>query len=454
MHDLINLADSYKFSHGTQYPPETVALHEYMEARKSPYDEIVWAGLTYYVTMLTQRVTTQQVAEAHTQAVKHGIPFDLAGWSYIATELNGRLPIHIRALPEGTIVKPGIPLLTVTSTDSNVPWVAGFIETLLMKVWYPTTVATKSRHVRKILEKFVTPKEANFMFHNFGDRASTSVESAFLGSLGHLTQFFGTDNFNSLHILQDFYSDEEIPAFSVFATEHSTTTAYGHCGEEEFVKTQIEDNKHRPILSFVADSYDVYEFTDMITNGELADLIKQPNMPMITIRPDSGNPLEVLPKMLDIMMHSDATTGTNNDGKMLFTNYRILWGDGITPETINDILNWAVSNYIAPQNFVFGSGGDIMQNVNRDTLGFAMKCSNITLSDGKEVPVYKDPITDPGKKSKKGKVTTYKVAGTNDFQAGVLGEAEIDALIDIYKDGEQIYFPNFNAVRERSGNSL
>jgi len=43
-----------------------------------------------------------------------------------------------------------------------------------------------------------------------------------------------------------------------------------------------------------------------------------------------------------------------------------------------------------------------MQNVNRDTCKFAIKASAIKVN-GEWRDVYKDPITDPGKKSLRGR---------------------------------------------------
>ena len=52
-------------------------------------------------------------------------------------------------------------------------------------------------------------------------------------------------------------------------------------------------------------------------------------------------------------------------------------------------------------NIAFGSGGGLLQKMNRDTQKCAFKCSLATV-DNKDIDVFKDPITAPGKKSKKG----------------------------------------------------
>ena len=123
------------------------------------------------------------------------------------------------------------------------------------------------------------------------------------------------------------------------------------------------------------------------------------------IRPDSGNPILVIEKILNILSKNNVSFKINSKGYVVFDKYRIIWGDGITPDTIDKILTrFALDGWkISAQNLAFGSGGDLMQNVNRDTCKFAIKCSAICVN-GEWRDVYKDPITDPGKKSLRGRV--------------------------------------------------
>jgi nicotinamide phosphoribosyltransferase len=247
----------------------------------------------------------------------------------------------------------------------------------------------------------------------------TSVESAAISGFAHNTIFLGTDNFNSLKFCRDYYN-EKISAFSVFATEHSTTTANTAIeGEEEFVYRMLQENPDAPIMSFVADSYDVYKFTDMVTHpsGKIRKLLEERDNQQLVIRPDSGDPIEVLGKILKIMYVNNAFNGHRN-GKLISTKYSILWGDGINKDTIKNILEtFTVQGYellplFAAENFVFGSGTQLGQTgLTRDTYSFACKCSYIeVMEDGelKGYDVFKDPITDSRKKSLKGYLEVYK----------------------------------------------
>lgn len=465
----VMLADSYKYSHAKQYP-KMVSMYDYMESRGGLYPATIFVGLQGLIKeYLLEPITIQEVNQAKAFAELHGVPFDTEGWEYIVGKLGGKLPVEIRAVDEGSLVPVKNVLLTIESTDKNVPWIAGWLETIVMKLWYPTNIATKSYYVKQMLMKYGAPEWAQFAYHNFGDRGSSSVEAAAIGGYAQLTQLGGTDNFYSLKYCFDNYGIQ-MAGYSVFATEHSTTTAHGRDGEEQFVIRMLEENPDAPIMSFVADSYDVYAFTDMCTNEN--SIIRQiiesrPNQKFV-LRPDSGEPLEVLDKMITIMRANKLDTLPHPDGKHLFKDFGILWGDGITPEIIEEILIEADRCNFAAENFVFGSGGDLMQNHNRDTQRFAVKCSSITVDDNyaddmtpadtdeprlRDIDVFKNPITDPGKASKKGKVTTYYNRNTKEFFVKEVGRDfahSTDILSTVYKNGELVKEYTMDEVRENS----
>ncbi len=325
----------------------------------------------------------------------------------------------------------------------------------------------------------LTPEQQaviKFQYHNFGSRGSSSEESAAIGGFAHITQFMGTDNFNSLTLAEEYYDAGISAAYSVFATEHSTTTSRGIDGEEQFVWEQLQANPDAPIVSFVADSYDVYKFTYMVTDpeGRIRKLLDSRPHQKFVIRPDSGEPIEVLTGILAIMKNNGCFTWMEGyTEKLIAKQFGILWGDGITPKTIEDILQWFTAHdspnrpLFAAENFVFGSGGDLMQNHTRDTQRFAVKCSEITISDTDvedilnsqeavytRIPVFKDPITDPGKKSKKGKVTTYYDTEAKTFSVKHVGDPqsvhEVNLLGLVYRNGVHYEVSSLDEIRERS----
>ena len=61
--------------------------------------------------------------------------FNRAGWEYIVKEHEGKIPICVRAVPEGSVVPVKNVLFTVESTDEKVPWVANYFEALFVQTW-------------------------------------------------------------------------------------------------------------------------------------------------------------------------------------------------------------------------------------------------------------------------------------------------------------------------------
>lgn len=421
--NIILRADSYKYSHSEQYPENTISMFDYIESRGSSKSVVIgytrFFGLQYYLKRyFTVRVTVDMVEEAREVLTAHGVPFDYEGWMYIATELKGKLPIRIRAVAEGTIVPNHNVLVTVESTDSRVPWVVGWAETALLKaVWYPTTVATRSYKIRTIIDKFVDISSDNensgdFMLQDFGYRGASSEETAGIGGLAHLINFQGTDTVRALIFARNYYS-AEMAGFSVPATEHSTTTSHGKGHEQEFVLKLLNKYGKRgkgfPIISAVADSYNYYEFVNMLKTIK-DDIIN--SGARFVVRPDSGNPVGNVAYALDHLNEIFGST-VNNKGYKVLNGVGILQGDGIDEDTIYDILNTCVSMGYSSDNLVFGMGGALLQgndtqSLNRDTFKFAMKCSSITVSldngTTEDIDVYKSPITDMGKVSKRGRI--------------------------------------------------
>lgn len=448
------LADSYKYSQPKQYPEDVVSAYYYIEARGGEHKTIVWDGMQYYIQKyLMNPITKEDVQEAKEFAEMLGEPFEYDAWMEIIYKHNGYLPVRIKALPEGTLTVTGVPLASIESTDPEMFWIAGFVETLFMKVWYPTTIATRAYEVRKMLEEFAdkySDSRANvpFQYHNFGDRGASSVESAAIGGMAHLTQFMGTDNFNALRLTRNYYN-EACAGYSIPASEHSTVTSWGEFGEFEMYNRYLESNKGKPIVACVLDSYNIYDAVDYVTSGEFKDKVESQAYPVFVQRPDSGNPEEVITKMLNIMMKNGVSYTRNTKDLIVFNKYRIIWGDGINIGTIRSILEMVVKLGFAPDNFAFGSGGDLMQNCNRDTLKFAIKCSSVTLKDGSTRDVFKDPITDQGKTSKKGKVVTY--TDEHGFLYGLEGlEMFTPAFVLLYENGKMFNEVTFADVRGKS----
>ncbi len=449
----IMMSDSYKYSHYLQYPKGTVNMYDYAEARSTKeYEKTLFFGLQMiWKKYFSNEITEEEIFEAEQYAKTHGVPFNKDGWLKILDVYNGFLPVTIRAVPEGTIIPNKMVLFTVelTKNDADLFWLPSWLETFLMKVWYTSNVATRSLYVKEmLLEQSKMTSEnpfVNFAFHNFGDRGSSSTESAALGGVAHLTCFLGTDNFNCLRYANVYYNEAiENIGYSIPATEHSSTTAWTKENEFDMVMNHLENNKGRPLIASVGDSYDIFNFTDKVTSGEFKGKIESDEYPTLVIRPDSGYAPDIINEMLNIMEKNNVQFTLNEKGYKVFKKYRLIWGDGINMDTMKDILTVLRLRKYDASNIAFGSGGWLQTSHNRDTLGFAIKCSNITVENKiryaiefggedteiitKEIEVYKDPITDAGKKSKKGKVTTYFNRATDEFFVDTIGKESIGCL--------------------------
>src|SRR5581483_294412 len=268
MHHLDNLilnTDSYKASHWLQYPPETDATFFYVESRGGQYDKTLFFGLQAILKeYLSRPVTYTDVDEAKAFFAQHGEPFNEAGWRWIVDAHKGRLPLRIRAVPEGSVVSTHNALVTIESTDPDSFWVPSYVETLLLRMWYPVTVATLSWHLKQLIGGFLERTSDDpagqlpFKLHDFGARGVSSTESAGLGGAAHLVNFHGTDTLSGILTARAYYH-EPMAGYSIPAAEHSTITSWGREREVDAYRNML-DQFAQPgrIVAVVSDSYDIY----------------------------------------------------------------------------------------------------------------------------------------------------------------------------------------------------
>lgn len=417
--------DSYKTSHSMLYPKGTSSVFSYIESRGGLYHETVFFGLQYLLKEYLEGcvVTVDDVNEATEFYAAHGVPFDSAGWMYIATKLSGKLPVRIRAVREGSVIPVSLPLVTIESTDSNVPWITSWLETMLMRVWYPINVATLGYHIKQDLIGWQAKTSdlgndaLSFKLHDFGARGVSSQESAALGGAAHLVNFLGSDTIAGIRAANKHYKTP-MAGFSIPASEHSTITSWGRAGELDAYRNMLNTyGKPGALFACVSDSYDLFHAVDQLWGTELRQQVIDSGATLV-IRPDSGSPPIIV---TETIRRLDAKFGhtVNSKGYKVLNNVRVIQGDGINHKMINEIMRAITLCGYSLDNLAFGMGGALLQQHDRDTQKFAMKCSSITV-DGVERDVYKDPITDSGKKSKKGRLDLII---DEDHQAGNIYES-------------------------------
>lgn len=418
--NLILNTDSYKFSHFSQYPKGASFVTSYIEARGSnvrDVNEVVFFGLQSFIKeWLTKPITRHDVMEAARFCKAHGTPFNTEGWLYIVERHKGFLPVKISALPEGTVVPVGTPMVEITNTDENLPWLTSFLETAILRnVWYGSTVATISRECKKIIyaglvESADAPDaEIAFKLHDFGFRGVSSFESAGLGGAAHLVNFMGTDTVAGIIHAVDFYNaDMEAVGYSIPASEHSTMTMRGRDAEKASYQAMVDAYaKPGAIFAVVSDSYDLFNAIENIwSRGGLFDQVKDAGATVV-IRPDSGDPTLIPIQVIEKLMELEGYTINSKGFRVLPNHIRVIQGDGITITSLRTIVERLLAAKISLSNIAFGMGGGLLQQVNRDTFKFAMKACSAVI-DGKDVDVYKDPVTDQGKRSKRGVWRPYK----------------------------------------------
>jgi nicotinamide phosphoribosyltransferase len=453
---LLNV-DSYKASHAFQYPPETQYVYSYIESRGGKWDRLVFFGLQMFLKeYLCTPITREMIDAAEDFWRAHGEPFYRAGWDHILDAHDGYLPVEIKAVPEGEIVPAGNVLVTVVNTDPKCFWLTSALETALLRaVWYPTTVATNSWHCKQVILRYLDltsddRDQVAFKLHDFGARGVSSLESAALGGVAHLVNFRGTDTVSGVLAARKYYS-EDMAGFSIPAAEHATMTAWGRDGEARAYRNMIRQFGGKgKLVAVVSDSYDLFNAVDKIWGEELRQEVIDSGA-TIVVRPDSGDPA-VVP--VDCVVHLGEKFGYSLNAKgykVLAPCVRVIQGDGINIDTIERILHNLADKGWAADNIAFGMGGGLLQQLNRDTLKFAMKCSAAQIK-GQWIDVYKDPITDHAKHSKRGRLALVRENGEYvTIAADAAGDR--DVLIPVYRNGKLLCDWRFAEIRERAGSS-
>ena len=453
--NIILNTDSYKASHYLQYPKGTEHVFSYIESRGGEYDHTVFFGLQAFIKeYLTKPITAADINEAEEVFTLHGLPFNRAGWEHILNNHNGFLPIEINAVKEGTVVPVKNVLVTVVNTDPKLPWLTSYIETALLRaIWYPTTVATISRSIKNIIKSRLEQTADNidglaFKLHDFGARGVSSLESSAIGGAAHLVNFMGTDNVPALMFARKYYG-ENMAGFSIPAAEHSTITSWGKNHEKDAYENMLTQfAKPGSLVAVVSDSYDLWNAISNIWGEALRQKVIDSGATVV-IRPDSGNPADVVVHAA-IRLETKFGCTLNKHGYKVLNNVRIIQGDGINEQSIKDILARLMIAGYSADNVAFGMGGALLQHMNRDTQRFAMKASAIQIK-GEWKDVFKDPITDPGKASKKGRLMLYRDTTGKIYTAGFdehcdLGE---DLLLEgVYLNGVLLRDQSLKEIRE------
>lgn len=466
--NLLLNTDVYKLSHMRMYAPGTTKVYSYLCARAGKRvdnrvsatlkqlmeigaikevdreaieakmaenhsqgaDEVVFFGLQYLLEEYFSKPITLEHAEEFFQthqSICGEVPEDVRTKILALVEL-GYLPLEIKAIPEGTKVPVKNALLTITNTNLDFPWVVGYVESLLLKLWNSITVATVSNEYRTLVDDAFNQSVdedvfflRDFSVHDFGYRGSGSEESAAVEGMAHLLSFTGSDDVIAHQIATKTYGavvGNELIMASVPASEHSVMCSYGEENEFDAFKN-ILDLYPTGIVSIVSDTYNIWNvITDFLPRLKSQIMARDGKT---VLRPDSGNPEYIIcgdpnaepgtPAAKGCLVLLDELFGhtINSKGyKVLDSHVGLIYGDGMYLARYKRTLDRMEAMGYAANNLVIGVGG-ILRNNTRDTLGFAIKATYVEV-DGVARNISKNPITDTGKKSHKGLMALLKDA--------------------------------------------
>lgn len=486
--------DSYKLGHFTFEDFNTTGDYAYIEARKGgEFTEVTFFGLQYFILYyLTKPVTMEMIDEAEAQVEAHGLPFNRAGWELIVSRHGGFMPVRIKAVREGETVADGVVQVTIESTDPEISWAARYVETSLLRAdWFGSTIAARSARwhakLKPFLERTGSPETIAWKIVDFGARGSEVTESAAVSGAAHLLFAQVTDNQMGIRLARKAYPGSDtagnyfMPAFSIPATEHSVTTAWGATREYAFYENIVNVHGSKPrmpdgsrrLVSVVVDTYDQdqaiaiwgtdaakpltlsykqaetgEDITVKKPEGGLKQKLIDSNMALVA-RPDSGDPRTNVPHLLNLLGEYFGYTVNDKGFKLLPEYVRVIQGDSIDEASLVEIAAAIEASGWSLDNVNFGSGGGLLQkDVTRDTHRYAQKASYVVV-DGEQRNIQKMPKTDPSKASKAGRFSVVRRDGKlTTIKEGTMREGEYDHLELVFENGLVERVMSFVQVRE------
>jgi nicotinamide phosphoribosyltransferase len=480
MIDALALIDFYKVGHVSQYPPDTQQVWSNWTARSTRVEgqnSVIWFGLQHALKLLTERWQKsffdrppEQVLREYRELIRATLGIAEPRTDHIETlwEL-GHLPLDIYALPEGTEVPIGVPMLVITNTDDWCYWLPNYLETILSAyLWKASTSATTASRFRKLFIRHAQAfgeKDLSFVDwqgHDFSFRGLSGLDDALMSGMGHLLSFNGTDTVPAILAAREYYGAPLSCGGSVPATEHSVMCAGTQEGEFETFKRLITETYPTGIVSIVSDTWDLWRvLTDYIPR--LKEVILKRDGKVV-IRPDSGDPVKVVAGDSEAPVGSPARKGAlallaeamGTDGHGHINKAGLIYGDGINLDRADRILTAAITQGLSPFNIVFGIGSWTYEHVTRDEYNFAMKATAVRRA-GKILDIFKKPVTagDFNKASLVGIPIVHRhlescsQKGLYVRDRGTPEQLDHCAFQKVYSNGRLLVEESFDGIRQR-----
>ena len=318
----LHCKDSYKLGHFDMYPEGTDYVYSNFTPRSDklnripePFNDhlLVWLGIQATMKYMKelwdeeffQKPLYQILADYRARTPAFTGDSDPNVERFIQMHNLGYLPLHVKALPEGSKVPMGIPVFTVINTVKGFGWLTNDLETIFSNEgWHLPTNATIAASFRKIFTHFAeltgSPKEfVDWQGHCFADRGMSGMMAAAKNNAGHSALFYGSDSVSTFDWIDYYYGTGASGFFggSVPATEHSVMCMGSKEGERETFKRLIAKYP-TGLLSIVSDTWDFFKVINEIAPSLKEEILaRQPNelgMAKVVFRPDSGNPVDIL----------------------------------------------------------------------------------------------------------------------------------------------------------------
>jgi len=498
--------DAYKLDHRRQYPEGTEYVLSNMTARGSRVEGVshtINFGLQYFLKSWIEKAWApffeadeDEVAALYEEFTTSVLgPNDIGSDHIRSLHRLGHLPLRFRALPEGGRVPLRVPYFTVENTHPEFYWLTNYIETAMSSViWQPSTSATTADRLRGLLDTWAVKTTGatagvQWQGHDFSFRGMAGIDAAAASGAGHLLSFTGSDNLNVIAFVDEYYAgDNGLVLGSVAATEHSVMCAGAADAPRDSQGRIDEVGTYEHILnlyptglvSAVSDTYDLWA----VITGVLPRLKEQimTRDGKLVIRPDSGNPVDILtgnmrPEdfeaakidlsflptpanygVVELLWNIFGGTVNAQGYKVLDPHIGAIYGDSITYDRAEQVVQRLAAKGFASTNVVFGVGSYSYQGVTRDTYMTAIKATWVQIN-GEGKAIFKDPVTDNGtKKSAKGRLAVAwglnAVTGENDYilvdgDAGAkLEGTDADMLKTVWEDGQFVKEYTFDEVRK------
>jgi nicotinamide phosphoribosyltransferase len=507
-------SDGYKTGHHLMYAPGTTTVYSNYTCRNVNYmptgaKDVVVFGIEYTFKYIQDFWNDNFFSKPKDEVCNHakkvlsaylGIDYNVSHFE--ALHDLGYLPIEVRGLSEGLIVKAGIPLFTIKNTLPQFFWVTNFLETLISTlIWKPVHSASLAYAYKKVLTKYAleTDQEnlwfVDFQGHDFSFRGMQAPDAAISSAMGFLTSFKGSDTIPAIPAVE-YYYNTEATAFSVQATEHSVMCS-GSKEDEIGTFRRLMETFPTGILSVVSDTWDLWKVLTEYLPQLKEEIMSRDGK--LVIRPDSGDPVDIICGLEEIKISRwtdgrpaklrewgftakgsstfentrdvfepeikgliellwDTFGGTINEQgyKVLDSHIGAIYGDSITLERAEQICERLKAKGFASTNIVLGVGSYSMGYATRDQQGGAVKSTAVEIN-GELIEIFKDPVTDDGtKKSAKGLLGVYyddfnELTLYDQLDWNVANSGELKLL---FKNGKFVRTTSFEEIRNRINSTL